>query len=839
MLFPRSAKTFCCCIALLATSGCGGHVQTPATPADGSATAPSSDGSQPVNPDSVGNPSAVLPVPESGASISVETSAQQLPTLPTAPKELPAVGKDHIEFGPEMADVLSRYRTEAEERAKRATKAEPQSLRGNPRTLAVPVPKDDKLRLGRDADERFYQFRMRDVESYLAKTPDTEAAKSAGEEFLRGYVAQAVNRPDAPNTDQMLALSQKAADAGCADPLVRAYQAFYKIGRNEQPDIIEDALLSTVDQLPPNAVARVFVRLWLCKLGHILNRSDPDRLPQLCKATVDWLAAEQADPQWRECVLWRYSQAMALLTLEEQEAVLGTCLQAGTADPWLMHFSLGNYYRDVGWHYRGRGMAGTVTEEGWRRVNENLPLSALHFRHAWLLDPTIPDAPGEMIFVSGAGFDKLTSPYQWFLRSTSARFDYWKAYYWLLEMLSDRWGPGVEAQLAFGEQCLATNRFDTSVPFEAIATVKKYWGDAKDPEELERARAQLRKYLEKRRTAQEAQPEVTLAVDTPERRSSLADRLLRVDMPQEAVAELLALGPAKLHVRTFQEAGALGEFYVGHQMAKWTVNSEAADELDRVVRRSYGGGNKPKDYLPTRKLLEEHASKATDDFSRRFFKQVDYVLGQHEQRCTGEWVDLRFTPQLLGWEGYVDQWEVDAESNSLRLWRHDVGTGQLRIRPIGDFRAPTEIELELEILEPHPYPRAVGVHYVLHHLWTDKDWNPGQPLFGIEPRLEVVNSAAVRRDYVVMPGNTMQLEYAPLPTTGVHKLRLKLWENNVYEFEVDGYRWLRRLPEPLNHEKLLGFGEAWPEYGGEDHTGGFRIANLRLRKIPNTPPLVE
>ena len=56
---------------------------------------------------------------------------------------------------------------------------------------------------------------------------------------------------------------------------------------------------------------------------------------------------------------------------------------------------------------------------------------------------------------------------------------------------------------------------------------------------------------------------------------------------------------------------------------------------------------------------------------------------------------------------------------------------------------------------------------MLHHLWTDKDWTPGQPLFGIEPRLEIVDSAAVRRDYVVMPGNALQLEYAALPTTEI------------------------------------------------------------------------
>jgi hypothetical protein len=116
-----------------------------------------------------------------------------------------------------------------------------------------------------------------------------------------------------------------------------------------------------------------------------------------------------------------------------------------------MHYFLGLYYVDLGWHYRGIGMATEVTPEGWRRVAENLPLGTLHLRYAWALDPKLPVAPRKMIFVSGAGFDDDTSPYQWFLRATAAQFDDWS------HLAAGNAQPslgGVSSALAFGEQCL-------------------------------------------------------------------------------------------------------------------------------------------------------------------------------------------------------------------------------------------------------------------------------------------------------------------------------------------------------------------------------------------------
>jgi hypothetical protein len=776
-----------------------------------------------------------------------DSPGSDAPTLPTAPKEPPPV-KDHVEFESDMDDVLERYREDAEQGAELVTKAEREAPLGNVQELAVPVPKAESLRLVRDAEERFHQYRLRDVDSYLAHTRDPEPAKVAGEEFLRAYSANAINRPHTASMNQLLELGQKALDAGSGDPLVRTCNALLKIGHSASPDAIEADLLPLANELaqtPYPQGTRVVARAWLCKFANVLGHPSPERISLLGTALVDWLAAEKADPQWRDCVFKRYQHAISLLTPAEQEAVLGACLKAGTGDPWLLHYELGNYYLELGWHYRTRARANKVTPEGRARLEENLPLSSLHFRYAWALDPTLPHAPRRMIFVSGAGFDPSANQYDWFVRATAARFDDFDSYKMALEFLSWRWGVGEEARWMFAEQCLATERFDTLVPFAAISAISTIWPKGTDTDEGARSRELITEYLEKRRAAQEAQPDQTLAVDAPEPRSDLAYRMFRLEMLEEEAAELRALGPEKVHVRSFQLAGALGEYLIDMEMAKASIGEEDTLKIYNVVRAPWTTPSTPKSLQIVRPLLERHTPEVTDDFSRRFLQQAERVCDQQELRAAGVWVDLRFDEKLLGWESYADDWMIDTDANLMRLWKHDGEAPQLHLRSIADFRQHLEIELELEVLEPYPYPRAVGIHWA-PMMFLASEWDPKQPLFGVESRLEAAESGTVRRDYAVLPAQAEQLEYAPLPTTGRHKLHLRIWKE-VYEFELDGFRWLRPLIAPIAPEMQLGIGEAWPEHfeprlmerGGIYTGGGFQVSNVRLRKMTGDPPVVK
>lgn len=806
-------------VGALVHSGCG---QAP--PATGQAAGPPGTAVTAATADEAGGTTAPV--------------APSYETVDTAPKAAPQQAKTHLEFGDDMADVLARYRREAEAGAELVAKAEAAAPRGDPKTLEVPVPAGEALRLARDAQDRFYLFRLRDVDAYLAHTKDPNAARKPAEDFLRGYVNSYMSRPDAPTSERVHELATQAIDAGSTDPLVRAYRAFLKVGFDATPQQTESELLAVADELKQSPYPRVvhaFVRTRLCKLGRDLGQATEDRLADVQQAFVEWLAAEQPEPQWRSCVLARYEHATSLLTVAEREAVLAACLKSGTADPWLMHSLLGNYYVDLGWHYRGVSFASEVTQEGWQRLQENVPLGALHLRYAWALDPTLPAPARRMIFVSGAGYDFEASPYDWFLRATAAQFDDWDSYLSMLEMLSPRWGGSVEAQYAFGEQCLLTDRFDTTVPYISMFTIEKTWSEsAHDPA---KARPLIKKYLEKRQAAADANPGKTLAVDDPWARSSLAFRMFREEMNTEAVAELSPLGN-NIHVGTFQYAGALGEFYVNTQMARFTVDNAAADEISRFLSNPWPPATSAGMFKRPKKLIADFAPRATDDQSRRFFLHAGRITEQLERRASGEWTDLRFDEKLPGWEVYVDRWTLDEKANALSIWRNEGGMAQLRIRPIADFRPPMEIELELEVLEPFPYPHAIGLHWV-RHLWSARDWTPAQPLFGIEPRFEVTTTGANRRDYAVLPVGTERLEYAPLPTTGLHKLRLRLWDN-AYEFQVDGLGWTNKLPEAMSPDKMLGIGEAFPHHsqdGGPINGGGFRISNVRLRNLWEPPPV--
>jgi hypothetical protein len=305
-------------------------------------------------------------------------------------------------------------------------------------------------------------------------------------------------------------------------------------------------------------------------------------------------------------------------------------------------------------------------------------------------------------------------------------------------------------------------------------------------------------------------------------------------MNDEAVAELGALGK-QVHVATFQQAGARGEYEVNRQIAKWTIDSKAVDEIHNVICAQWNPSAQPSAFAPTRKLIEEYAPRATDDLSRRFFQHAERVTEQLERRASGEWVDLRFDADMLGWEGFADRWTVDADT-ILCLWAHEGGARCES--PDWDFRPAVEIELELS-----PGTPPIRGPLVCIGSATCGPWKNGlrQPLFGIEPRFEITDSGPTRRDYAVLPGTAKRVEYAPLPTTGPHKLHLRRW-SNLYEFEVDGYRWTRRLPESMKPENIMGIGEAYPmhaENGGPVAGGGFKLSNVRLRNVVGDPPEVK
>lgn len=117
------------------------------------------------------------------------------------------------------------------------------------------------------------------------------------------------------------------------------------------------------------------------------------------------------------------------------------------------------------WKARGSGWASEVTPEGWKEFRKHMELSADNFREAMKQRPRDPFAPWQLFSLSVAHRDpKDPMPKDWFEKTIAIRFDYEPAYGEAIRYLQPRWGGSHQEMLQFGEQCLATGRFDTGVP---------------------------------------------------------------------------------------------------------------------------------------------------------------------------------------------------------------------------------------------------------------------------------------------------------------------------------------------------------------------------------------
>src|SRR5262249_4129202 len=114
---------------------------------------------------------------------------------------------------------------------------------------------------------------------------------------------------------------------------------------------------------------------------------------------------------------------------EEQESFLNLLSKEADPDPWIKDMIAGRIEIKLAWDSRGGGWANTVTEQGWKGFFAHLTLARDCLVRAWKLDPSLPEAPSDMITVCmGAGERLGEDATDWFQRALDAQVDYVGAY---------------------------------------------------------------------------------------------------------------------------------------------------------------------------------------------------------------------------------------------------------------------------------------------------------------------------------------------------------------------------------------------------------------------------
>ncbi len=142
--------------------------------------------------------------------------------------------------------------------------------------------------------------------------------------------------------------------------------------------------------------------------------------------------------------------------------ILAGIREAKDPAPWLVAFFHILQEVDLAYKARGDKWASEVTEKQWAGLRTHLQAAKKHALEAYRLRPEFPEPAAQMLSIL-VGLDE-PGLRKWFDRSVAAHFDYRSAYYKYIWALQPRWGGTNEALLAFGTECMKTNRHDTTVP---------------------------------------------------------------------------------------------------------------------------------------------------------------------------------------------------------------------------------------------------------------------------------------------------------------------------------------------------------------------------------------
>ncbi|HEX8311785.1 MAG TPA: hypothetical protein VF614_10730 [Chthoniobacteraceae bacterium] len=260
-------------------------------------------------------------------------------------------------------------------------------------------------------------------------------------------------------------------EAGCRDPLVLYIAAQIYPQTEEHISLLTQAESAAAASGYSPALlflirSELFRARWNLKQRDIARAGVP-----ACAETLRAALLERpltADDHF----VWSYllaSHASGFLLEQAGETICDTVDGVEGLEPWLKHQIRGRHEKELAWQARGKGWANEVKPDGWRGFEEHLALAREHLTKSWELNPNHPAAAATMIAVAmGSSQDAPTEMRLWFDRAITARFDAIQAYDSFMWGLRSRWHGSPAAMLALGQQCLATERFDTDVPWQLV-----------------------------------------------------------------------------------------------------------------------------------------------------------------------------------------------------------------------------------------------------------------------------------------------------------------------------------------------------------------------------------
>lgn len=330
------------------------------------------------------------------------------------------------------------------------------------------------------------------------------------------------------------------------------------------------------------------------------------------------------------------------------------------ADAWVVDTLMGKAHIKLAWESRGSGWANTVTEEGWKGFYHHLGLARERLTRAWKLRPELPEAPTTMITVAmGAGHELDEQPMTWFERAETAQLDFKKAYDVMLGgPLLPRWGGSHREMYELGLRAAGSQRYDTIVPYELLDAVRAIVADDSGSWEV-LSWPGVYEELGKMFDGYERQP-ARPQFGPPWHRSLRAAVAWRAGRHDEARRLLDQLGEdvlpnAFITCKAKSPEAAIGQVYA--------MTGKEAQRVKQAEAALTAGD--PAEALETFRAAAK-AVAAAEPRARPYFDARIEMLEKRARLANNEWVALRASPGLPGWQPLAGRWELVEEDGSIR-----------------------------------------------------------------------------------------------------------------------------------------------------------------------------
>ena len=343
------------------------------------------------------------------------------------------------------------------------------------KTPVRPLPKNaDVSQSFRNRQNHTAFWRHVFLDGFRAQQGGDPSQTAAAEKFLEGYCLRIGDLGDAPSSADLLQQGKVLYESRGTDPHLNLALAavLFDSQRSASPQLTEIInSLEAKNQRSPHS-PWLTARIHRLK-GTLLNMAGGDqavaRREQMQLMIDDLLlagtAAELTNFQRRMLVqlLWSWGEEFPA---GQFKADLSMRLdKAKNLDPWIREITLARFYYAVAWRIRGFGTLDAISVEDRQRFLVHLEHARRHALRAWEIKPELPEAAGEMLKITMT--DKGTAGEDvrfWFDEAVQDDFADLDPYLSLAWALRPRWGGSHEKMLAFGDECLATGRFDTDVP---------------------------------------------------------------------------------------------------------------------------------------------------------------------------------------------------------------------------------------------------------------------------------------------------------------------------------------------------------------------------------------